>query len=147
MKESVIAASVEDVFAFHERSDAFALLQPPWDPVDIIQPPTSLEVGTVVILKTGIGPFSVTIEAEHVAYEKNRCFEDRMRRGPFAAWHHRHLFLPHDEGCMLRDEVDYVPPLGVLGRLANPVVIRPRLQKMFDFRHMVTAREVCKSDR
>lgn len=142
VKQSVLRASVESVFAFHERPDAFALLQPPWDPVEIVQPPTSLEVGTVVILKTKVGPVSVTIEAEHVAYEKNRRFEDVMRRGPFAFWHHKHLFLEHDEGCVLRDEIAYTPPLGLLGRLAEPFAVRPRLEKMFAYRHDVTRREV-----
>lgn len=142
VKESVFRAPVEAVFAFHERPDAFALLQPPWDPVEIVRPPRSLEVGTVVVLKTRVGPFWITIEAEHVAYEKNRRFEDVMRKGPFAHWHHRHLFFEHPEGCRLRDEIEYRAPLGPLGRLADPLVIRPRLRKMFDYRHHVTRREV-----
>ena len=60
VKESVFPVSVEELFAFHERPDAFALLQPPWDPVEIIQPPTSLEVGTQVKLRSKVGPFSVS---------------------------------------------------------------------------------------
>ncbi len=30
------------------------------------------------------------IEAEHVAYEPGVTFADRMNRGPFARWLHRH---------------------------------------------------------
>jgi len=142
VKESFMPATVEEVFAFHERPDAFELLQPPWDPVDILQAPTGLEVGTRVKLRSKVGPFWVDIVAEHVVYEKNRRFEDVMVKGPFAKWHHKHLFFPHDGGCRLRDEIAYEPPLGVLGRIANPIAVRPRLQRMFDFRHEVTLREV-----
>ena len=142
VKESVLPASVEQVFAFHERPDAFALLQPPWDRVEILRPPVSLEVGTQVELRTKIGLFWIRILAEHVAYEKNHCFEDVMRKGPFAHWHHKHLFYPHAEGCRLRDEIEYAPPLGWLGRLVDPIVVRPKLARLFDYRHEVTRREV-----
>lgn len=142
IKESVLPASVEEVFAFHERPDAFALLQPPWEHVEVITPPASLEVGTRVEARARIGPLSRRIVAEHVAYEKNRRFEDVMREGPFARWHHKHLFFEHEQGCLLRDEIDYAPPFGVLGRLADPFFVRPRLQRMFDYRHAATLREV-----
>jgi ligand-binding SRPBCC domain-containing protein len=142
VKESVIAASVEEVFAFHERPDALALLQPPWEQAQVLVPPRSLEVGTVVELRTKLGPLWIDIVAEHVAYEKNRSFEDVMTRGPFAKWHHKHLFYPDADGCRLRDEIEYEPPLGPLGRLAAPVAVIPRLRRMFDYRHEVTRREV-----
>ena len=142
IKESVLPASVEEVFAFHERADAFSLLQPPWDRVEITTPPRSLEVGTRVELRTKVGLFWLRIVAEHVAYEKNRRFEDVMVKGPFAKWHHKHLFFPDEAGCRLRDEIEYEPPLGWLGRLGDSIAVRPKLVKLFDYRHEVTRREV-----
>jgi len=144
VKESVIEASVEEVFAFHARlPEAFEKLQPPWETSEIVHPPTSLEVGTRVELRTKVAPLIwVTIVAEHVAYEENVRFEDVMRSGPFAKWHHKHLFSSHPRGCVLRDEVDYEPPLGPLGRLSAPFAVQPRLRKMFDYRHEVTNAEV-----
>ena len=38
VKESVIEASAERVFAFHEAPDAFERLQPPWQKTEIVQP-------------------------------------------------------------------------------------------------------------
>jgi hypothetical protein len=138
VKESVFDASVEEVFAVHERPDILELLQPPWEHMRVVRPPTSLEVGTIVEMKSRLGPFWVTIVAEHVAYEKNVLFEDKMIRGPFRKWHHRHLFSPAGQGCRLRDEIDYELPLGALGRLVEPFAVRPRLQRLFDYRHEVT---------
>ena len=142
VQESVLPASVEEVFAFHERPDAFALLQPPWERMEIQLPPRSLEVGTRVELRTKLGPFWMPIVAEHVAYEKNRRFEDVMLKSPFARWHHKHLFFEHEDGCRLRDEIEYAPPLGFLGRLVDPLFVRPKLRKLFEYRHAVTRREV-----
>ena len=140
--ESVLPARVEDVFAFHERPDALALLQPPWERVEIVTAPTSLAVGTQVELRAKVGPFWTTVLAEHIAYEHNAHFEDILRKGPFAHWHHQHLFFEHEQGCRLRDEITYAPPGGFLGRLVDPVLVRPRLRKMFQYRHAVTMREV-----
>ena len=56
VKESVIEASAERVFAFHEAPDAFERLQPPWQTTRIVQPPASLEVGTRVVLEIKLGP-------------------------------------------------------------------------------------------
>ena len=42
----------------------------------------------------------------------------------------------------MRDEIEYAPPLGWLGRAVDPIAVRPRLRKMFEYRHEVTRREV-----
>ena len=136
--ESVFAASVEDVFAFHEHPDALRRLLPPWERVRNVQPASSLHVGAVARLEQRVGPVWIAIEAEHVEYEKNALFVDEMRRGPFAAWRHEHRFEPHADGCRLVDAIIYAPPLGFLGRWVAPVAIVPRLRKMFEYRHRVT---------
>ena len=144
VKESLIEASRELVFAFHQRPDAFSLLLPPWEKTRILQPPASLDVGTRVVLATRIGPLWTRIEAEHVFYAPNERFDDVMRKGPFARWHHKHLFLPHPRGCLLRDEVTYELPLGALGRVFGGAYAKHKLERLFAFRHEVTAREVAK---
>jgi ligand-binding SRPBCC domain-containing protein len=80
----------------------------------------------------------IDIVAEHVAYEPGVSFEDVMVKGPFAHWHHKHLCLPHPDGCLLRDEIEYAAPFGWLGRLMDPIAVRPRLQRLFDYRHEAT---------
>ena len=135
--ESVIAAPPEAVFAFHERPDALAKLLPPWENVEVLQPPTSLLPGTRVLLRMRMGPLSLLWEAEHTQYERNAMFQDRMVRGPFKSWLHTHRFLPAPGGgTLLRDEVEFNLPLWLT--LGAPVVQR-RLRRMFAYRHRVTA--------
>jgi hypothetical protein len=141
VKESVIQASAATVFAFHEAKDAFLRLQPPWQKNEIIQPPTSLAVGTRVLLRTKLGPFWQTIEAEHVEYEPGRMFADRMVRGPFASWLHRHIVTPKGpDTALLTDDIEYELPLGALGRFAGGAFARRELERLFTFRHEVTRR-------
>lgn len=143
VKESRIKASAEKVFAFHEAPDAFERLQPPWQKSEVVQPPTSLEVGTCVILKVKFGPIWQTLVAEHVAYEPGKMFADELIKGPFAKWHHKHIVTAQGEDeCVLTDDIEYELPLGPLGRLLGGWVARRNLEKLFDFRHRVT-REAC----
>ena len=140
--ESVIPAPVEAVFGFHEDPRALDLLMPPWEKSRVITPPTSLAVGTIVEVDTRIGPFWFRMVAEHIGYEKNRYFEDTLRKSPFSSWRHRHTFEPHPEGCLLHDEIHYSLPLGPIGRLVEPVVVRRRLTRMFVYRHEITRKTV-----
>jgi ligand-binding SRPBCC domain-containing protein len=134
--ESRIARSPAEVFAFHERPDALARLVPPWEHLEVVQPPASLKPGTRVLLRMHLGPLKLLWEAEHTLYEPGVLFQDRMVRGPFKSWLHTHRFLPADKGaCLLRDEVEFQLPLWMLP--GTPVVLS-RLRRMFNYRHRVT---------
>lgn len=142
LKETVFPVSAEELWAFHERPDVLQLLTPPWQKTEIVQPPVSLEVGTRVILRTKLGPFWQTVVAEHVEYERGRMFADRIVKGPFARWLHRHTVTPRGPSeSMLTDDIDYELPLGVLGRVFGGFYARRQLERLFEFRHEVTRRE------
>jgi ligand-binding SRPBCC domain-containing protein len=143
VKESLIRAPRERVFAFHELPDALARLTPPWERSRVVSAAQSLRVGERAVVETRLfGLVPVRWVAEHTAYDPPRMFEDVQLSGPFRRWVHRHLFEPHENGSVLRDEIDFEPPSGVLGRLAAPFFIGPRLRRLFDYRHRVT-REWC----
>jgi ligand-binding SRPBCC domain-containing protein len=143
VKESLIQAEAERVFAFHELPDALAGLTPPWEKSRVIQPAPDLHAGSIAIVETKLfGLFPVRWVARHTLYDPPRMFEDVQVRGPFHSWRHRHIVEPHESGALLRDEVEYEPPLGFIGRLFAPTLIVPRLERLFEYRHQVT-REWC----
>ena len=143
VKESRIAAPPERVFAFHESPGALEKLTPPWEKVEVVEGGRSIKPGSRVVLRTRIGPVPLTWVAEHTEYEPGKMFADTQKSGPFASWYHRHWCLDDGQGgTLLRDEVDYEPPLGMLGRLLSEGMIEEKLRKMFDYRHDVTKRLV-----
>ncbi len=147
VKESRIAASPAVVFAFYEASGTLERLTPPWEPVKVVEGGNSLLPGSRVVLRMWLGPFPVRWVAEHTEYEPGRLFADRLVHGPFTNWYHRHLFLDDGAGATrLRDEVDYEPPLGRLGRWLGGAFIEQKLRKMFDYRHETTRRIVESGD-
>lgn len=141
VKESLICATPERVFAFHEQQDALERLTPPWETSRVVQMARISEVGSRAIIEaTVLGPWRMRWVAEHTAYDPPRMFEDVQIKGPFRRWRHRHLIVAHSDGAILRDEIDYEPPLGFLGRAVAPLLIEPRLLRLFEFRHDVTKR-------
>jgi len=125
------------MFALHEDVGIFRRLIPPWERVEILDLPASLQPGTRALMRLRWGPLSILWEAVHCEYDPPRCFSDEQARGPFACWRHRHVMEPADGGCVLRDEVDYRLPLHPLTAWLCPLVDR-RLRRMFAFRHRVT---------
>lgn len=141
VKETFIRASAERVFSFHELPDAFERLIPPWENVKIVQKADISDIGSRTIVEVRIlGPFRSRWIAEHTAYDPPRMFEDVQIKGPFRRWRHRHVVEPRDGGAVLRDEVEYEPPLPIFGPLAAPIAITPKLEKLFAFRHEATRR-------
>lgn len=61
-------------------------------------------------------------------------FVDEQRIGPYSMWHHEHRIQPFDGGVLMTDIVSYQPPLGFIGAFANSLVIKKRLQEIFDYR-------------
>jgi ligand-binding SRPBCC domain-containing protein len=139
IKESIIRASPERVFEFHEQPDVLSLLIPPWESARVIQPARISEVGGQAIVETKVvGPITMRWIAEHTLYDPPHMFEDVQVKGPFRSWRHRHVVEPHASGAILRDEIDYEPPFGFLGRALAPVLVWRRLERLFNYRHEVT---------
>jgi ligand-binding SRPBCC domain-containing protein len=76
--------------------------------------------------------------ARIVAYERDQHFADVQDRGPFRRWAHRHEFEARTEGgregTVVRDVLDYEVGLGALGRLAERLLVGPRMARTFAHR-------------
>lgn len=61
-------------------------------------------------------------------------FIDEQRIGPYAFWHHKHFFKETPQGVEMTDLVHYKPHFGVLGKLANHLLITKQLESIFTYR-------------
>lgn len=72
---------------------------------------------------------------EIVQVDAPHRFIDEQRVGPYKVWHHEHSFRALPEGgTEVHDLVTYVPPFGPLGAILNRFLIRPQLERIFDYR-------------
>lgn len=93
--------------------------------------------GQIIIYK--ITPFPILktywiTEITHVVPKK--LFVDEQRFGPYKFWHHQHIFEETPDGTIVKDIVHYLLPFGIIGKLANRILISKRLKYIFDFRKM-----------
>lgn len=135
----LIDAPVDEVFRFHERPDALALLSPAFPPVRMIsRTGQGIEPGSQVELRVGV----VRWVARHTVYERNRLFVDEQIQGPFAKWIHRHEFEPAGAGTRLTDRIEYQLPGGTLVNSLLAWTVTVGLRNMFKHRHRVTRKLV-----
>lgn len=63
-----------------------------------------------------------------------KYFVDEQRYGPYAFWHHKHFFNQIPGGVEIEDIIHYKLPLGILGQLGHPILVKPQLDNLFDYR-------------
>lgn len=71
-------------------------------------------------------------EITHVVPQQH--FVDEQRFGPYALWHHKHFFKAIEGGIEMEDIVDYKLPMGLLGQLVHPFLVKPKLDEIFQYR-------------
>lgn len=77
-------------------------------------------------------PMNWITEIKYVHDKK--FFVDEQRKGPYSMWHHEHHFEEVEEGVMMTDIVSYRVPLGFLGKLAHPLIVKGKLEEIFNYR-------------
>ena len=71
-------------------------------------------------------------EITHV--KEGEYFVDEQRFGPYALWHHKHFIRPIKNGIEMEDIIDYKIPFGILGQMAHPIIVKPKLKEIFEYR-------------
>ena len=71
-------------------------------------------------------------EITHV--QESKYFVDEQRFGPYALWHHKHFVKEIEGGVEMEDIVHYKLPLGFIGELAHPFLVKPKLDEIFSYR-------------
>ncbi len=71
-------------------------------------------------------------EITHV--KEQEYFVDEQRFGPYSFWHHKHFINEIEHGIQMTDIVDYKLPLGLLGQIVHPVLVKPKLDEIFSYR-------------
>ncbi|MFY0483734.1 SRPBCC family protein [Flavobacterium sp. PLA-1-15] len=71
-------------------------------------------------------------EITHV--EDRKYFVDEQRFGPYALWHHKHFIKEIPGGVEMEDIIDYKLPMGILGQFVHPIIVKPKLDEIFEYR-------------
>ncbi|MDQ3535654.1 MAG: SRPBCC family protein [Bacteroidota bacterium] len=77
-------------------------------------------------------------EITHVGM--HQYFVDEQRHGPYSMWHHKHHFREIKGGTQMTDIVHYKIPLFFIGGIINSLIVKKKLQGIFDYRFNVVER-------
>ena len=138
-KEQFINSSIEEVWDFISSPVNLKTITPDYMGFDIIsETPKKMYQGMIISYKVspllGIKTTWVT-EITHL--EKLKYFVDEQRVGPYKIWHHQHILEPKENGTLMKDIVSYQPPMGFFGNIANSLIIKRKLNEIFDYRTKV----------
>ena len=78
-------------------------------------------------------PIKWVTEITHVINEK--YFVDEQRFGPYSLWHHKHFIKEIEGGVEMEDVVHYKLPFGLLGQIVHPIIVKPKLDEIFNYRY------------
>ena len=72
-----------------------------------------------------------------IQVEHQKSFTDFQQKGPYKYWKHFHEFIPNEKGILMKDTVEYELPFGVLGNVVHSLLVKKKLNRIFDYRHQV----------
>jgi ligand-binding SRPBCC domain-containing protein len=119
-------------FAFFADARNLERLTPPWLHFEILSPgAVDLEAGSLIDYRLRLRGVPIRWQSEITVWQPPSRFDDVQRKGPYRLWEHTHSFEPIGDGTLVRDLVVYAVPGDVL---VNRLVVKPDLERVFDFR-------------
>ncbi len=136
-KQQKIISTIDEIWDFISSPANLKEITPDYMGFDITTKnlPDKMYAGMVISYEVspllGIKTTWVT-EITHIIEKK--YFVDEQRVGPYSLWHHQHIIEPIEDGVLMTDIVSYQPPFGFFGAIANALILKNKLNEIFDFR-------------
>jgi uncharacterized protein YbjT (DUF2867 family)/ligand-binding SRPBCC domain-containing protein len=130
-----IARPIEDVFAFFSRPENLGRITPVSMGLEALTDDLDMRDGLEIRYR--IRPLlriPMNWRTRISDYEPPLRFRDMQVSGPYRSWVHTHTFEAAPGGTIIRDEIRYAVPFGPLGDLANRLVVRSELERIFRHR-------------
>lgn len=139
-----IERPIDEVFAFYGDARNLERITPPLLGFEVTTPgPIEMGAGTLIEYRLRLHRIPVSWRTRIEAWEPPHRFVDVQVKGPYTLWEHTHTFEADGPGATtIEDRVRYSIPFGPLGELADRLLVRRDLRRIFDFRQEAVAREL-----
>jgi ligand-binding SRPBCC domain-containing protein len=133
-----IPATLEAAWNFFSLSHNLATITPPHLNFRVRSHHHGSRIYAGQIIEYTVSPlFGIPLywmtEITHV--QEQVLFVDEQRYGPYAMWHHQHHFREVEGGVEMTDIVHYKNPFWFIGDVANTLVVKKQLKKIFSSRY------------
>jgi ligand-binding SRPBCC domain-containing protein len=134
-REQRLPGTPEEVFAFFADARNLEAITPPLLRFRVVTPePIVMRRGTLIRYRLRVRGVPVSWLTEIEDWDPPHRFVDRQLKGPYALWHHTHTFQADGAQTVMRDTVRYRVGFGPLGVLADRLLVRRDVARIFDFR-------------
>lgn len=134
-RQQYLPAPMEKVFAFFSDVRNLERLTPPWLGFQVLTPGRiEMKADARIDFVIRLAGFPLRWRTRITEWTPGVRFVDDQERGPYALWHHEHLFEPVGGGVLMSDRVRYRLPLGPLGRAIHTLAVRGSVAAIFDYR-------------
>jgi len=132
-----VPISIEEAWDFFQNPSNLATITPDGLGFDILsEVPKKMYPGLFINYKVSpLFGIKMNWTTEITYVDAPNYFVDEQRVGPYSIWHHEHHFKTIPGGVEMLDRVNYKVPLGILGKIAHPIIVRPKLEEIFDYRY------------
>jgi len=130
-----VARPIDEVFDFFARPENLGRITPASMGFEFLTDDREMRDGLEIRYR--IRPLlgiPMTWTTRITGFEPPRRFSDVQLSGPYRRWEHSHTFETVPGGTVVHDEITYEVPLGPLGDLANVLVVRTELGRIFGHR-------------
>jgi ligand-binding SRPBCC domain-containing protein len=138
-KQQKVNCSLDEIWEFISSPGNLKEITPDYMGFDIMTKdlPDKMYPGMIISYKVSpLLGIKTTWVTEITQVVEKKYFVDEQRVGPYSIWHHQHIIEPIENGILMTDIVSYSPPLGFLGAIANSLIIKNKLNEIFDYRTM-----------
>ncbi len=134
-REQFFPYPIERVFAPFADAGNLQEITPPWLHFRIIsQLPIEMREGAVIEYWLRLHGLPVRWRTVIESWDPPYRFTDVQERGPYALWHHTHTFQSAFGGTVVRDRVRYRIGFGTFGEIADRILVRRDVTRIFDYR-------------
>ena len=135
-KTQKLPITVDEAWAFLCNPANLSKLTPPKMNMNIISK-EDRPIYAGQILQYSVTPlpgFKTKWVSEITQFKDCNYFVDVQLYGPYSFWHHKHFIRAIEGGVEMEDLIHYKVPLGWLGQLVQPIIVKPKLEAVFNFR-------------
>ena len=123
---------LDEVFEFFADASNLEVITPPWLKFSVATPtPIEMRPGALIDYRLRFRGIPVRWRSEITEWDPPHRFADVQVKGPYRQWSHEHSFEERDGGTLAGDRVAYAV---CGGALANALVVRRDVKRIFDYR-------------
>jgi len=144
-REQKINTSLDEIWDFISSPKNLKIITPDYMGFDITSSNLPDKMYEGMIIGYNVSPlFGVKIDwvTEITHIREKEYFVDEQRVGPYSIWHHQHMVEPLGKGIIMKDILSYAPPFGILGAIANSLLIKRKLSEIFDYRKTAIEKQI-----